>query len=178
MRGSGTALVLACFWFCLGACGYRMGGVPCDAGAGVRSVAVPLFQNRSFEPLAEDVFTETFRQGVESRPCVTLGSAGDAEALLRGTVLGVEVYPVAVDPDFLVLEYGMRVSLCLSLTSRDSGEVLWESGPMQEEVRFYASRVPAVPADPMLLQANRREALTQLARTMARRSLERLLLGH
>jgi len=177
-RGLRTGVALAACLLCLGACGYRLGGVPCDADFPARSVAVPLFRNDSFEPLAEDVFTVAFREQVEDLPCVVLRPVRDAEAVLRGTVERVEVYPVAVDRDFLVLEYGMRVTLRLSLVARDDGPVLWESGALLDEARYYASQEPAEPSDPMLLQANRREALILLARKMAQRAMDRLLLGH
>jgi hypothetical protein len=155
-----------------------MGGVPCDSFLPVRTVAVPLFQNHSYEPLAEDVFTRTFREMIRSLPCWRLQPRREAEGLLQGTLHSVEIYPVAVDSEFLVLEYGMRVSLSLSLKKEESGEVLWEIGPLSEEIRFYASQVPADPSDPMLLQDNRREALIRLSRKMSERAMDRLLLGH
>ncbi len=173
-----VCLLLAGGLLSLCACGYRMGGVPCGSFLKVRTVAVPLFQNRSYEPLAEDVFTETFRERIRSLPCLRLEPAGDAEALLRGTLLRVEIYPVAVDTEFLVLEYGMRVVISLSLEERESGEVLWQAASMEDEVRFYAGQFPADPSDPMLLQGNRREALIQLSRKMSEQAMDRLLIGH
>jgi hypothetical protein len=161
--------------FC--SCGYRMGGAPCDAFPSARTVGVPLFQNRSHEPHAEDLFTEAFRESVRSIPCMKLRPSHEAEAVLRGTIQSVEIYPVAVDSEFLVLEYGMRVMVSLSLEKQESGEPVWISGAMQEEARYYASAVPADPSDPLLLQANRREAMIRLARKIADRVADRLLAG-
>jgi len=161
----------------LGACGYRLGGVPCDEGLPVHSVAVPLFENRSFEPLAEDVFTRSFRERVRALPCVLLKPGGQAETTLRGTILRVEVFPVGVDARFLVLEYGMRAVVSLSLVNPQRGEILWQPEPLEEVIRFYAGRADSDPSDPVLLQANRREALVRLSGRMADRAMERLLLG-
>jgi len=163
---------------CAVACGYRMGGGAGEEFLVVRTVAVPLFQNRSYEPLAEDVFTRSFREGVRSLPCVALTSSQEAEALLRGTVLSVESFPVGVDESFLVLEYGLRAVVSVSLESRGGGEVLWEGGYIEEEIRFYAGRSGPDPSDPMLLQENRREALVRLSQRMSQRAMDRLLLGH
>ena len=85
---------------------------------------------------------------------------------------------MAVDSEFLVLEYGMRVTMSLSLVNREGDEVLWKMGPLMEEVRFYASQMPEDPSDPMLLQANRREALIRLSRKMSERAMDSLLLGY
>jgi hypothetical protein len=161
-----------------GSCGYRLGGVPCDSFLPVKSVGVPLFRNRSHEPLAEDLFTATFREGLRSLPCLALRPSEEADAVFRGTILRLEIFPVAVDPEFLVLEYGMRVTITLTLEKRGDGAILWESGPLVEEARFYASAVPADPSDPMLLQENRREALIQMSRRLSERVTERLLLGY
>jgi hypothetical protein len=162
----------------LAACGYRLGGVPCDSFLPVRTVGVPLFVNRSHEPLAEDVFTATFRESVRSLPCIGLRASEEADALLKGTIVRAEIFPVAVDPEFLVLEYGMRITITLTLEKRVDNAVLWQSGPLEEEARFYASAVPTDPSDPMLLQENRREALIQVSRRVAERVTDRLLLGY
>ncbi len=159
------------------ACGYRMGGAPCDAFPSARTVAVPLFQNRSHAPQAEDLFTVAFRESLQSIPCMKLRSRRDAEAVMKGTIQSVEIFPVAVDTEFLVLEYGMRVVVSLSLEKSEDNELLWKSGPLSEEIRYYASSVPAHPSDPLLLQTNRREAMIGLARKLAERVSDRLLTG-
>ena len=171
-------MLLAAVMVSLNGCGYRMGEGPCHAFVKVRTVAVPLFQNLSHEPFAEDVFTRAFRGDVRSLPCVSLARGERAEAVLRGTVLSVDSYPVGVDRSFRVLEYGMRAAVSLSLETSESGEILWETGRLEEEVRFYATRAGGDPSDPMLLQENRRDALIRLAQRMSRRAMDGLLLGY
>ena len=134
-------------------------------------MAVPLFQNRSYTPRAEDFFTQAFRERLQFLPCYRLTGEDRSGAVLRGTVQSVESYPVAVDSQFLALEYGLRVVVSLSLESRPDGRVLWQAERVEDEVRFYAS------SDPLLFQDNRREALKRLAWRLADRLLDQLSLG-
>jgi len=134
-------------------------------------VAVPLFQNRSYTPRAEDFFTQAFRERLQFLPCYRLTGEDRSGAVLRGTVQSVESYPVAVDSQFLALEVGLRVVVSLSLESRPDGRVLWQAERVEDEVRFYAS------SDPLLFQDNRREALKRLAWRLADRLLDQLSLG-
>ena len=155
----------------LAACGYRLGGVPCESHLTVRKIGVPLFQNRSFEPRAEDVLTESFRVRVQALPCFSLSPVGRADALLKGTILSIQTYPVAVDTDFLALEYGMLLALTVTLEQCSDKKILWRANRVEQEIRFYAS------SDPMLLQVNNREALEKAARVISERVMDQLLLG-
>jgi hypothetical protein len=153
------------------ACGYRLGGKPCDATAQVRRVAVPLFQNKSYIPRAEDFFTRAFRERLQLLPCYRLRPDDEAEAFLKGTILSVESFPTAVDQQFLALEYRMRIVLSVSLETRGDGQVLWRVDKVEGETHFYAS------SDPLLFQENSSEALKTLAAQMSERILDQLSLG-
>jgi len=154
------------------ACGYRMGGIPCEESLQpIRKVEIPLFGNHSLEPRAENVFTEAFREQIQDLPCFSLTSPGEAEALLKGTILSISTYPVAVNQDFLAVEYGMRAALSVSLVRNRDGKLLWRSPKIEEEVRFHAL------ADSQVFQDNNREALTKLSWMMASRVLDQLSLG-
>jgi len=164
-------LIVAGILLTAASCGYRVGSVPCEALDPVRTVAVPLFQNDSLALRAGDLFTEAFRERLQAIPCIRLHPGKDADAVLKGVVLSVNTFPVAVDTDFLALQYGVRVALSVSLVQRNDGKTLWESGEVEEEGRFYAS------SDPMLFQNNRYEAIKKLSRRMSERVMDQLLLG-
>lgn len=134
-------------------------------------MAVPLFQNRSYSPRAEDFLTQAFRDRLAFLPCYRLSNLDRSDAVLRGTILSVDSYPVAVDREFLALEYGLRMALSLSLESRPEGRVLWRAERVEDEIRFYAS------SEPLLFQDNRREAMKRLAWRLAERALDQLSLG-
>ncbi len=167
-----TFLCLAVYALTGAACGYRLGGMPCEQSlATTRKVAIPMFKNESFEPRAENLFTESFREQIQEFPCFSLSLDHEADALLMGTIFSVTTYPVAVNQDFLAVQYGMRAVVSVCLVSRPEGKILWCSPRVEEEVRFHA--LP----DAQMFQDNNREALTRLSWKMAGRILEQLVLG-
>ena len=82
-------LLLLCLPVMLGGCAYRSGGLYPES---IRSVAVPVFDNRTFyvEQRPEGELTEALVKAIESRtPYVVLGS-DVADSELRGTITGIE----------------------------------------------------------------------------------------
>jgi Lipopolysaccharide-assembly len=172
----GSMRSLSCTFACLfllatAACGYRLGAHPCESPIAAKSIAIPLFENDSFEPRLENLFTKAFRERIKATPCVSLGSGEEADALLKGRVVSVDTYKVAVNEEFLAVEYRMRVVLAVSLERRVDGKVLWRQDRLEEEVPFYAT------SDPLLFNDNREEALMRLSSRMSEKVVDRLLLG-
>ena len=166
------------------ACGYRLGVVSCEGLTALKTVGVPVFVNRCYIPRAEDAFTTSFREGLRSLPCVKVVAPAQAVTLLKGTIWSSETYPVAVDTEFLALEYGLRMVVSVTLVNADDKTVIWQSGRMTDEIHYYASPEEARPAhgslsyrpaDPLLYQVNEREAMIKLARRMASTAMEKLL---
>ncbi|MEW6443390.1 MAG: LptE family protein [bacterium] len=166
----GALLLWAAFSSGLLSCGYRMGATGSGACAELRTVSVPLFANESLEPRLEDVLTQAFRDRF-SASGLKLGSADAAEAVLRGTVRSVVVTPVAVNEDFLAMEYMAHVAVSFSLQRKSDGKVLWRADRVEEETRFYAS------SDALLFRDNREEALLRLSRKMSDRVVDQILFG-
>ena len=153
------------------ACGYHLGAHSCESDVMAKNIAIPLFQNLSHEPRLENLLTEAFRDRIQALPCVSLCSTNRADALLKGKILSVESYTVAVDEEFFAMEYRMRVEMAVSLVRSEDGKVLWRDDSLQEEVSFYAT------SDALLFKDNREEALMDLASRMSERAVDRILLG-
>jgi len=167
-----AVLCLSVYLLAVGACGYHLGGIPCEPSLlGARKIAIPVFKNRSFEPRAENLFTESFREQIQELSCFSLSPKGEADALLMGTIVEVTTYPVAVDEDFMAVQYGMRAVLSVSLVRSPGGDILWHAPMVEEEVSFHA--LP----DAQMFHDNNREALTKLSWKMAEKILEQLVLG-
>jgi|GEM_PF-1090636 len=173
-RGSPPRIVVALAGMSLlaaVACGYHLGTHSCESDRMAKNIAIPLFQNASLEPRLENLLTQAFRDRIQALPCVTLCSRNQADALLKGKILSVDSYTVAVDEEFFAMQYRMRVVLSVSLVRTEDGEVLWRDGGLEEEVSFYAS------SDPLLFKDNREEALMDLSGRMSERAVDRILLG-
>jgi hypothetical protein len=152
-------------------CGYRLGASPCESPAAASRIAVPLFENRSQEPRIENLLTEAFRDRIQALPCVSLSSGKEADALLKGRILSVETYTLAVEERFFAMQYRMRVVMAVSLERSEDGEVLWQDDRLEEEVSFYAS------SDALLFKDNREEALLALSSRISQRAVDRIVFG-
>ena len=152
------------------ACGYHLGVNSCESDVMAKNIAIPLFQNLSHEPRLENLLTEAFRDRIQALPCVSLCSREQADAMLKGKILSVESYMVAVDEEFFAMEYKIRVVMAVSLVRTEDGEVLWRDDSLQEEMSFYAS------SDALLFKDNREEALMDLASRISERAVDRILL--
>ncbi len=151
------------------ACGYRLGAYPCRSVMTVQTVEIPLFENLTHEPRVENTFTTAFRHRLQNLPCLSLGAGQQGEAVLKGKILAIESNIVAVDREFMSMEYGLRILLSLSLLSGNEGMVIWTAEKITDEIRFYAS------SDPLLYKDNREEALMKLSQIMAERVLDQMM---
>ena len=159
------ALALALSALALG-CGYRLavGGGP--AAGEPRSIAVPLFENRSAEPgferMLADALSEEFARRGELRPVWDERSAPDGWAL-RGVVRAVRVVPTAFSSVGLALESRVEVELEVSLVRGPDRELVWQHNPLVLEEVFLSS------ADAQVGHTNREQALRRLASETAGR---------
>lgn len=152
-------------------CGYHLGPTP-EAGAlPFRTVGVPLFRNDTQEPRIENELTSAFRGRLLEVPDVRLAPEQEADAVLKGRVSAVQVLPEAVNENFLAMEYRIEVTVSLVLEERAGGRVLARLDSLREDTRFYAS------SDALLAQDNRKEAILRLARNLAVRAWDAILLG-
>ena len=118
----------------------------------------------------ENILTEAFRDRLLSVSGARLCSSGEADALLKGTVRSVEISPVAVNKDFLAMEYRIHLDLSVSLERQRDGKILWRLEKVEDETRFHAS------SDALLFKDNREEALTRLSQTLSQRIVDQILL--
>lgn len=151
-------------------CGYRLGLPSGNSSVPFQTIAVPLFSNESQEPRVENILTEAFRDRLLSVSGVRLCSFGEADALLKGTVRSVEISPVAVNKDFLAMEYRIHLDLSVSLERQRDGKILWRLEKVEDETRFHAS------SDALLFKDNREEALTRLSQSLSQRIVDQILL--
>ncbi len=147
----------------LTACGYRFTAPNSALPAGLRSVRVPLFVNRTAEPAAEFHFTQAAKDQLERAG--RLG--GDAaEGVLEGTLLGISSGPVLQSPD-LPKQPVFRVTVILNLVlKKDEVTVGATTVSLSEE--FPSG------ADVLLTESNRGAAVRRIAESAVREGLEKL----
>jgi outer membrane lipopolysaccharide assembly protein LptE/RlpB len=109
------------------ACGYRFTGRDAGALAGVATLRIELFGNRTAEPYLENRVTDAVTLRFARTPGLQLlEGSGAAGALLGGTVLAYSTDPIAYDRDDRVTEYRSVMTVEAVLTDADGGRVLWK----------------------------------------------------
>ena len=152
-------------------CGYHRARTDGPHLAGVATIAIPYFKNKTFEPEAEKVFTHAFiNEFIKSRR-LQIAREHDADLVLRGTIKKLVEDTIAYNRDDKALEYRMDVVLDLQLERRSTGEVLWKRKNMRHSEEF------PVGDSIVLSEAAKRAALEKLAADLAERIHDSIIQG-
>lgn len=81
------------FSFMMTSCAYRLGSGPRSIPGGYKSVSVPLFKNKSFEPGIEVSFTNSLLHEFQRAKVAQVVDDALAEARVEGEIISVEYLP-------------------------------------------------------------------------------------
>ena len=144
------------------ACGYQMVGKETHVPAGLNSIAIPTFKNRTYEPGIEVPFTQAFLREFILDRRVNVVDRRQADSLLEGVITSFRITSVSFDQSGLVLEYQTFVTLDLTLKDRTE-KVLWEQKNFSETQWFRAS------SNVLTSEANKAAAIQQIGKLVAER---------
>lgn len=147
----------------LTACGYRFTAPNATLPEDIRSVRVPMFDNRTADASAELVFTQAAKDQLDR---AGLLGGETSEATLIGSVVSITSYPFMTSPS-LPRQPGYRVAVTLSLKLM-KGERLVSSAMVNAQEEFPSG------ADVLLTESNREAAVRRIAESAVRQGLERL----
>lgn len=140
-------------------CGYTIVQGTGIMGGEVVRLDVPVFKNKSFEPLVPEFFTEAF-----TRELVLSGlfevNKGKSDSVLDGAIVNVRTVPTVLNKDGIATEKTVYVDLGLVLNKKDGTFIKsWGLGDAEtyrcEPINFE--------------DFNKREALKRVAARLARR---------
>ncbi|OGL17234.1 MAG: hypothetical protein A3F92_14690 [Candidatus Rokubacteria bacterium RIFCSPLOWO2_12_FULL_71_22] len=117
----------------LGGCGYSLRGSLPDH---IRTVAVPVFANRTPEPSVENFLTRAVVEAFSTNGRLRVVRPEEADAVLEGEVIGYEVQALAFDAQANVRQYRLVVTLNLRFRDTRRNEVLFEESRLQERADF------------------------------------------
>jgi outer membrane lipopolysaccharide assembly protein LptE/RlpB len=150
------------------ACGYSLRGtLPED----IRTVAVPVFANRTPEPAVENIITRAVVEAFSANGRLRVVRSEEADAVLEGEITGYQLQSVAFDPAANVRQYRLLVTLNLRVRDLRKNRVMFERASFQERADF---RVPAAVAETLVREdAALRGAAVEIARTVVAFTLDR-----
>ena len=131
--GRAPALGLALLALCLAACGYSFRGNLPDH---IKTVAIPVFTNRTAEPAVETLLTSAVVEAYASNGRLRVVKPEDADAILDGEVVGYSVQSIAFDNQANVRQYRLLVTMNLKLRDVRRNSVLFEQQGLREKSDF------------------------------------------
>lgn len=108
----------------LAACGYSTSS---RTAKGIKSIAVPFFENQTAEPALEITFTERVIQNLVDDNTLKVTDEDYADAILQGKIVDFQNRPFSFDADLNAEEYRVDIRVVATLTNRVLGEPIWEN---------------------------------------------------
>lgn len=152
----------------VGGCGYSLRG---NLPGHIRTVAVPVFANKTQHPAVENFLTSAVVDAFVTSGRLKVARPEDADSILEGEIVGYEVDSISFDRQANVREYRLTVTLNLRFRDRRRNETLWRQEGVQEKADF---RVPGqVAATFSSEQSALREAAETIGRAIVTHATER-----
>jgi outer membrane lipopolysaccharide assembly protein LptE/RlpB len=158
--------ILLTLWAFLSACGYQFAGGG-NFPAGVTSLSINMFENRTAETGVENVFTNDIIYEVTRDKKVVLTSKNAADAILTGVIASMRTDTITHKGAYTSSERRVTVAVDLKLENR-SGRVIWTANGVS------ANEVYNVAADKQATEQNRRTAISKLSKRLAETIYHRL----
>jgi outer membrane lipopolysaccharide assembly protein LptE/RlpB len=157
--------------FILTSCGYHLRGKETNLPPEIRSVAIPIFANRTLETGIETQVTEALVEKFISAKRLPVTTQSSADALLTGTVKSFIISPVAVTTSTQVTtEYRATVVIEFTFKNQADGKILF-----REEMSDW--RNYPVESDLNATEQNKKEAIRRISVLLADRVHELILGG-
>jgi hypothetical protein len=167
-------LVPAClFVLSLAGCGYHIAGQADTVPDGIRTIAVPAFQNGTTEYKIEQYVTQAVVRELLSRTRYqVVNREENADATLYGSVTAFLAFPQNFDP---ITNRATTVTtitrLQLNLVDRRNGATIYQNPGLEYRDRYEVS------ADPKAYFEERQAALQRSSEAMAREVISAVLEG-
>ena len=117
----------------LAGCGYSFRGNLPDH---IKTVAVPVFTNKTAEPAVESFLTSAVVDAYASNGRLRVVKTEEADAILTGEVTGYNVMSIAYDNVANVRQYRLIVTMNLRLRDVKKNAILFEQQGLKEQADF------------------------------------------
>ena len=166
--GRALALGLALLAVDLAGCGYAFRGNLPDH---IKTVAVPVFKNKTSEPAVETLLTSAVVEAFASNGRLRVVKPEDADAILDGEVVGYSVQSIAFDNKANVRQYRLLVTMNLRLRDVRRSSILFEEQSLKEKADFQV--LGAVSQTISAEEGAVRTAATEIGRAIVSLTIDR-----
>lgn len=116
------------------ACGYSLRA---SLPANIKTVHVPVLENRTQEPGIEDFVTRALTEALVTSGVARISSnPAVADGVLEGAIVGYSLTSLAFDRSTNATQYRLQLALSLALKDRRTGDVIWKQERIEERADF------------------------------------------
>ena len=101
-----------------------------SALGGIKSIAVPLFENQTAESGLREDLTDGLSQAFVNDNTLKVVPESSADAVLRGTVVSYAREAYTYTEQEMVSEYLVRIGVRAEFVNKKSGKVIWQEANM------------------------------------------------
>ena len=159
----------------LSGCGYRLASTVNPMLDNYDSIAIPYFENKTFEAEAVTIFTyAVVNEFIESKRLKVEG-IDKADLVLYGTVKELNENSIGYSRDDKAREYRIWATLELSLEEKSTGTVLWKRKNLAHDNEYLSADLRT--EEITVVDASKRKALVLLAEDLAERIHDSIVQG-
>lgn len=126
-------LIMASMFLVLHGCGYSpRGSLP----GHIRTVAIPIFANKTQEPAVENLLTRAVRDAFVTSGRLKVVRPEDADSILEGEITGYQLNSLSYNRQADVQEYRLTVTLNLRFKDVKNNTVLWQEEGLKQPADF------------------------------------------
>jgi hypothetical protein len=170
-----VATLIIILFFLFSGCGYHLASTVNPMLENYDSIAIPYFENKTFEAEAVTIFTyAVVNEFIESKRLKVEG-IDKADLVLYGTVKELNEESIGYSSDDKAREYRIWATLELSLEEKSTGKVLWKRDKLSHNNEYLSAdlRVEEI----TVIEASKRKALVLLAEDLAERIHDSIVQG-
>ena len=161
------ALVAVCVL--LVGCGYQLKGRKSSLPGHIRTIAIPVMENRTNEPGLETVATRIFIEEFNRRTELKVVTEARADVVLKGEIQDIHVSALSYGADEHASE--RRVTLTMGFELEDRGG---DSAVQKVDGLRFQEGYEVVPNDPLATDDNQKFALAKILSNLAEKVNEML----
>ncbi|HLC39994.1 MAG TPA: LptE family protein [Methylomirabilota bacterium] len=114
-------------------CGYSVRG---SLPPHIRTIAIPVFVNRTQEPGVENLITQGVVEAFVNNGQLKVTEPSSADAILEGEVVGYHVSSISFNAAQNITEYRLQITLNLQFRDVKANRASWRREGMQEKADF------------------------------------------
>ncbi|MDD5433923.1 MAG: LptE family protein [Nitrospira sp.] len=165
-----TYPIIIVFIFLVSSCGYQFAERGVHIPATVRSISIPVFKNKTMEPILEEEITSEVIRGFINDRRLEVADKSVSDLILYGSITSYKESPLSFDKSQNSLENRITVTVHIKLRQQSAENPLLEID-MTKNAEYSVS------SDVMLTRAAKLSAIKELARNLSEEISDRILWG-